>query len=67
VAQAALVRPVVLVPCCNFWSAEKLGQAELLRAIEEFYERHGVAFERVTFSFKGPKNVGLVSTPPIGT
>ena len=64
VAQAALSRPAVLVPCCNFWSPEKLGQAELLEAIEQFYRQHGVAYERVTFAFKGPKNVGLISTPP---
>ena len=64
VAQAALSRPVVLVPCCNFWSPEKLGQTELLGAIEQFYQQHNVVYERVVFPFKGPKNVGLVSTPP---
>ena len=64
VAQAALVRPTILVPCCNFWSEEKLGQEELLQAIEAYYREHGVVFERVGFPFKGPKNVGLVSTPP---
>jgi hypothetical protein len=64
VAQAALVRPVVLVPCCNFWSDEKLGQADLLGAIQNFYQQHGVVYERVTFPFKGPKNIGLVSAPP---
>jgi hypothetical protein len=65
VARAALVRPVVLVPCCNFWSPEKLGQIELLEAIETFYRQHAVAYERVAFGFKGPKNIGLVSSPPI--
>jgi hypothetical protein len=64
VAHAALVRPVVLVPCCNFWSPEKLGQMELLEAIAAFYQRHGVVYEQVIFPFKGPKNIGLVSSPP---
>jgi hypothetical protein len=64
VAASALVRPVVVVPCCNFWSEEKLGQYELLEAIEAYYRDHGVLFERVTFSFEGPKNIGLVSRPP---
>jgi hypothetical protein len=64
VAQAALARPAILVPCCNFWSEQKLGQVELLEAIEQFYERHGVVYERITFAFKGPKNIGLVSVPP---
>jgi hypothetical protein len=65
VAACALVRPVVLVPCCNFWSEEKLGQFELLAAIEETYHRQKIQFKRVTFAFKGPKNIGLVSEPPV--
>lgn len=64
VAASALIRPVILIPCCNFWSEETLGQYELLEAIEEYYRQHTVTFERVTFSFKGPKNIGLVSMPP---
>lgn len=64
VAEAALVRPAVLIPCCNFWSEEKLGRDELVEAIEAYYEQHNVRFERVTFAFKGPKNIGIVSEPP---
>jgi hypothetical protein len=64
VAEAALVRPAVLIPCCNFWSEEKLGRDELVEAIEAYYRQHGVRFERVTFDFKGPKNIGIVSEPP---
>jgi hypothetical protein len=64
VAEAALVRPTILVPCCNFWSEAKLGQEELLQAIELYYCEQGVVFERVTLPFKGPKNIGLVSEPP---
>jgi len=64
VAQAALVRPVILIPCCNFWSDEKLGRDELIEAIEGYFTEHEVRFERVTFRFRGPKNIGLVSEPP---
>ena len=64
VAEAALVRPAVLIPCCNFWSEEKLGRDELVEAIVYFYRQHHVRFERVTFEFEGPKNIGLVSEPP---
>lgn len=64
VAQAALLRPAIVVPCCNFWCAETLGQRELLQAIEEYYCANGVRYERITFAFRGPKNVGLVSEPP---
>jgi len=63
-AASALIRPVILVPCCNFWSEEKLGQYELLEALEAYYRQNRVAFELITFPFKGPKNIGLVSRPP---
>jgi hypothetical protein len=65
VAESALVRPVILSPCCNFWSSEKLGQYELLEAIEQYYCDQGVRYERLTLNFKGPKNIALVSEPPL--
>ena len=65
IVNSALVRPVVLVPCCNFWSdEEKLGRDALIQKIEEFYKRNSINYERVTFDFEGPKNIGLISTPP---
>ena len=65
VAMSALVRPVLLVPCCNFWSPnEKLGRDALLDAIKRYYQAHGVSFEQVRFDFNGPYNIGLISTPP---
>jgi hypothetical protein len=63
VAEAALIRPAILIPCCNFWSKEKLGRDELVDAVADYYRKHGVRYERVTFGFRGPKNIGLVSTP----
>lgn len=63
-AVAARVRPAILIPCCNFWSDEKLGRGELLEAIQEDYRAHRVSFERVQFGFQGPHNIGLVSEPP---
>ena len=63
VAEAALVRPVVMIPCCNFWSKEKLGRDALVEAVERFYRQHRVRFGRVTFAFRGFKNIGLVSEP----
>jgi hypothetical protein len=66
VAQAAVLRPTIPVPWCNFRSTAKLGRDELLGGIGEYYRSHGVRFERVAFRFRGPKNVGLVSEPPLG-
>jgi len=64
VAQAALIRPAILIPCCNFWSAEKLGRDELVEAIQAYYREHRIRSERIVFPFRGPKNVGIVSEPP---
>lgn len=64
VAEGALLRPAILIPCCNFWSEEKLGRDALVQAIAEYYQAHGVRYEIVTLNFKGPKNIGLVSEPP---
>ncbi len=64
VAEAALVRPAVLIPCCNFWSEEKLGRDELLEAIEDYYRQHEVDYQRAALPFRGPKNIGIVSEPP---
>ncbi len=63
VAQAALIRPAIMIPCCNFWSEEKLGRDQLIEAVEDYYRQHRVIFERVMFPFKGPKNIGIVSKP----
>ena len=61
--EAALIRPVLMVPCCNFWSQERRGQKELLAAIEVFFQRHQVDYEKIDLDFKGPKNTALVSHP----
>ena len=63
VAEAGLTRKSVLVPCCNFWSRKKLGQDELVAAIEGYYSDNGVTYERVIFPFKGPKNIGVITEP----
>lgn len=65
VVYSAKIRPVLVIPCCNFWSKEeKLGRDALLIKIEEFYKENNISYERVAFDFEGPKNIGLVSTPP---
>ena len=64
VVEAALHRPALVIPCCNHWSEEKLGRDELVDAIADYYEQQSVRYERVTFDFQGPKNIGLVSEPP---
>ena len=68
VVYSAIIRPVIVIPCCNFWSRnEVLGWEELLKVIEKYYSGEGVQSKRVIFDFSGPKNIGLVSAPPITT
>lgn len=65
VVMSARVRPVVVVPCCNFWTRDhRLSRDGLLAAIAENHERPGGAVDPVTFRFRGPKNEGLVLLPP---
>jgi len=61
VIDSAKVRPVVVVPCCNFWDRErKLGKDELLEAITTHCQAQGMHIQRVELPFKGPKNIALV-------
>lgn len=63
VVNSARVRPVVVVPCCNFWSkTTKLGRDQLLAAIETHHAAYGTS-ERVILDFKGPHNRALVLLP----
>jgi len=65
VAEAASVRPVVLVPCCNFWDrSRRLGRNALIDAIAHDYRTRHVDCEVVELGFRGPMNRALVSTPP---
>ena len=61
--EAALIRPAVIISCCNFWDKQRRGQYELLKAIEDFYRQHSVQFERIELDFRGPKNIAIVSEP----
>ncbi len=63
VVNSARVRPVVVVPCCNFWLRDtRLCRDELLDAIERYHAAHGTS-ERVILGFRGPHNRALVLQP----
>jgi hypothetical protein len=65
VVLAARRRPVLVVPCCNFWSrTTKLGRDALLDSICEFHTAGDGVAEPVTLAFAGPHNRGLVLVPP---
>lgn len=65
VVRAALERPTVVVPCCNFWDREqRLGRDELLRAIGDHHSAHAGSWEHVELAFRGPHNHALILLPP---
>ena len=62
VVESAEVRPIVVVPCCNFWDrSRKLGRDALLEEIETYLRDNDINFERVVFDFKGPNNIGVLT------
>lgn len=64
VVESALVKPVLIIPCCNFWDkTRKLGREALLSEFIKYFDEHDIKWERVVFNFNSSKNVGLVSVP----
>jgi hypothetical protein len=62
VVESAIVRPIVVVPCCNFWDrGRKLGRDALLTAIEGWLDDRGVAHRREQLAFDGPMNIAIVT------
>ena len=65
VAESAIYRPVLIVPCCTHWdSSKKLNSLAIVDELAKYYDEHSISSERVEFPFKYP-NVGLVSRPPV--
>jgi hypothetical protein len=63
VVESAKIRPVLVVPCCNFWDrSKKLGRNALLDGIEEYLCANNTQYEKVIFNFKGPQNIGFVTS-----
>jgi hypothetical protein len=66
VVESALIKPVIVIPCCNFWDQNQtLGRDALIAEISKYYDKNRIRYEKVIFGFKSSKNVGLVSFPPM--
>ena len=62
VVESAKIRPVLVVPCCNFWDrSKKLGAGEMIVEISKWLDENEIKHETVTFDFKGPKNIGILT------
>ncbi|HEY9289763.1 MAG TPA: hypothetical protein VIP98_00650 [Microlunatus sp.] len=65
VVESAATVPVLVVPCCNFWSpGTRLGRDALLDRISDHHAEGTGSVEPVVFDFAGPMNRGLVLLPP---
>lgn len=63
IAEAAKIRPTLLIPCCNFWDLEnKLGTIKLVEAIEKYYFENNIKFERIKLDFDSIKNIGILTS-----
>jgi len=63
VVESAVYKPVLIVPCCNHWDiTQKLGSKELVKSICEYLTVHSVNHNIITFDFKGPKNIGIITS-----
>jgi len=62
VVESAHKRPVLVIPCCNFWDkTKKLGTKELTAAICGYFDSANIKYEVIKFNFKGPKNIGILT------
>ena len=62
VVESAHKKPVLIIPCCNFWDrTRKLGSKELVAEICTYLDDNNIKYEMIKFEFKGPKNVGILT------
>ncbi|MBE6160179.1 MAG: hypothetical protein E7157_03940 [Lactobacillales bacterium] len=62
VVESAKVRPILVLPCCNFWDrTKKLGTKEMVEEITKWLKENNIKYEIITFKFKGPKNIGILT------
>lgn len=63
VVESAKVRPILVIPCCNFWdTTRKLGRDALLVEIEQYLRNNYINYSRLAFGFEGPNNLGFVTS-----
>jgi len=62
VVESAHERPILVVPCCNFWDrTQKLGAKELVASICDYLDTNKIVYERIELNIKKPKNIGILT------
>ena len=64
VVEASVIRPTIVVPCCNFWVPERMALDDMLRDIGLWYQQHDVNAELIRLDFAGPYNRCFLTSPP---
>ena len=55
VVESAFHRPIVIVPCCNFWDrTRKLGSKAIAEDIALFFEKNGIEYKMEKLPMKYP-------------
>ncbi|MBN1468101.1 MAG: hypothetical protein JW924_05195 [Fusobacteriaceae bacterium] len=63
VVYSSFMKPTIIIPCCNFWDLEnKLGSKAMIISISKYLKKNNINYEVYTFSFKGPKNIGIITS-----
>lgn len=65
IAEAALRRPTILIPCCNYWGGDVTSYESLLDSIEKYFNENHVHFEKQVISELGERNTVFITTPPM--
>lgn len=64
VVESSLYRPTIVVPCCNYWSAEKMGTKLMRQSIEEWYKAHNIRYVVEELKIDTPHRFALITFGP---
>ena len=64
VVESSLYRPTIVVPCCNYWSAEKMGAKLMRQSIEEWYKAHNIRYVVEELKIDTPHRFALITFGP---
>ena len=61
VIESAIYRPTIVVPCCNYWSEEKMGAKLMRQGIEDWYKAHNIKYTVEELKINTPHRFALIT------
>lgn len=61
VVESAIYRPTIVVPCCNYWSEEKMGSKLMRQSIEDWYKAHNIKYAVEELKINTPHRFALIT------